>query len=90
MTVVIWADAKVHDRVAVPDPVTLLGVTVHATLFAARVTTPLNPCTAATVIVEVPATPVFTVTEVGLAAIVKSCTVMLVVPLLERWIVSPG
>ena len=89
-TVVIWTDAKVHDSVDVPDPVTLLGVTVHATLLAVRLTTPLKPWTADTVIVEVPATPVFKLTVVGMAVIVKSWMVMFVAPLLERWIGSPG
>jgi hypothetical protein len=41
----------------------------------ARATVPANPFNAATVIVEVPLTPARTVTAVGLAAIVKSCTV---------------
>jgi hypothetical protein len=38
----------------------------------ARVTVPVKPLTEATVMVEVPATPVFTLTLVGLAVIVKS------------------
>jgi len=37
-----------------------------------RVTTPVKPWRAVTVIVEVPAVAARTVTEVGLAAIVKS------------------
>jgi hypothetical protein len=41
----------------------------------ARATVPENPLRAVTVIVEVPLTPARTVTPVGLAAIVKSCTV---------------
>ena len=43
-------------------------------------------------IVEVPATPVFVVTDVGVALIVKSgkTTLRLVVPLLEECCVSPG
>jgi len=43
----------------------------------ARATVPVNPLRGATVIVEVPATPEFTVTLVGLAARVKSCTITL-------------
>jgi len=39
-----------------------------------RFTTPANPLTAAIVIEEVPAALTFTVTIVGLAVIVKSCT----------------
>jgi hypothetical protein len=41
----------------------------------ARITAPVNPFSGATVTVEVPATPAFTGTLVGLAAIVKSWTV---------------
>jgi hypothetical protein len=41
-------------------------------MVAVRPTTPLNPWRAVTVMVEVPAVPAFTVTVVGLAAIVKS------------------
>jgi hypothetical protein len=41
----------------------------------ARATVPANPLRAVTVIVEVPLTPARTVALVGLAAIVKSCTV---------------
>ena len=68
------AAAKVHDRVALPDPVTLVGDTLHEVLFVARVTTPANPFTAVIVIVEVPAEPALTVTPVGDAVIVKSWT----------------
>jgi hypothetical protein len=42
---------------------------------AVRLTTPLKPCRPVTVIVEVPEAPARIVTVVGLAAIVKSCTV---------------
>jgi len=62
----------VHDNVALPEPVTLLGETVHAVLLLARLTTPANPFCAVTVTEEVPANPAFTVTLVGLAAIEKS------------------
>jgi hypothetical protein len=44
-------------------------------MVVARVTVPTNPLSAVTVTVEVPLTPARTVTLVGLAAIVKSCTV---------------
>jgi len=63
--------AKVHERVEVPEPVTLVGVSVQAALLAVRLTTPANPLTAVTVIVEVPAWFTLTATLVGLAAIVK-------------------
>jgi hypothetical protein len=71
----VAADSKVHDRVEVPEPVTLVGETVHEVLLVARLTTPAKPSRAVTVIVDVPATPVLTVTFVGLATIVKSWTV---------------
>ena len=64
----------------VPDPVTLVGVRVHVRPVAGLTvevspTRPLKPCWAVIVIVEVPDCPASTVTAVGLAAIVKSCTV---------------
>ena len=67
--------ANVHDRVALPDPVTLVGDTEQDVLLVVRLTTPAKPFTAVTVIEDVPALPATTVTLVGLAAIVKSCTV---------------
>jgi len=65
-------DVNVHESVEVPAPVTLVGVSVHAALLEERLTTPLKPPTAATVIVDVPAWFALTLTLVGLAAIVKS------------------
>jgi hypothetical protein len=61
----------------VPEPVTLVGVRVQAipvlgTMLDVKLTIPLNPLRAVTVIVEVPATPALTVTVVGFAEIVKS------------------
>jgi hypothetical protein len=67
--------AKVHERVEVPEPVTLVGETVHEVLFVARFTTPANPLSGVTVIVEAPADPARTVALVGDAATVKSWTV---------------
>ena len=63
-----------HESVALPEPVTLVGATEHEVLLVVRLTTPANPFRPVTVIVEVPAVPALTVTEVGLAAIVKSWT----------------
>ena len=57
---------------AVPAPVTLVGLRLQATLSADRLTVPVKPLTAATVIVDVPAEPELTATLVGLADIVKS------------------
>jgi hypothetical protein len=47
--------------------------------FWARLTAPVNPLTAATVIVEVPGEPALTVTLAGLAAMVKSTKVKVAV-----------
>jgi len=63
---------KVQERVALPEPVTLVGASEHEVLLVVRLTTPAKPFTADMVIVEVPAAFAFTVTVVGLAAIVKS------------------
>jgi hypothetical protein len=63
---------KVHDRVELPDPVTLVGETLHEVLLVARLTTPAKPLTADIVMLEAPAAFTLTVTLVGLAAIVKS------------------
>src|SRR5207249_2622160 len=68
----------------VPAPVTLVGVRVHAALSEERVTGLLKPLTAAMVIVEAPAWLTFTLTLVGLATIVKSCTVNATVVAWER------
>jgi hypothetical protein len=81
VTVTVYAPAlPVHERVEVPEPVTLVGVRVQVKpvagdTVAVRLTTPLKPWSAVTVIVDVPAVPAITVTLVGLAAMVKSCTV---------------
>ena len=68
-----------HESADVPDPVTLFGVSVQLSpvaglMLEVRLTTPLKPWSAVIVIVEVAAVPAFTVTAVGLAAIVKSWT----------------
>lgn len=66
------ADARVQDRVALPEPVTPVGLTVHAVLLVANPTAPAKPFCAETVTVAVPELPAFTVTIVGLMVIVKS------------------
>ena len=61
-----------------PEPVTLVGLRVAVRPddgVAVRLTVPLNPLTAVTVMVDVPDAPTLTVMLVGLAAIVKSWTV---------------
>ena len=66
-----------QERVEVPEPPTILVEDrVHERLVelvvTARVTVPVNPFTGATVMVDVPATPAFTVILVVLAVTVKS------------------
>ena len=73
-----------HDRVEVPEPVTLVGVRVQVRpvvgdTVAVRLTTPVKPWRAVIVIVEVPAVPAFVETAVGLADMVKSWTVTVTV-----------
>ena len=68
-----------QDNVEVPEPpVILVALRVQTRLVelvvTARVTVPAKPFTGATVMVEVPVTPAFTVTLVVLAVTVKSCT----------------
>jgi len=70
----VEAAANVHDRVALPEPVTLVGATEHEVLLVVRLTTPANPLAPVIVIADVPALPALTVTVVGLAVIVKSTT----------------
>jgi len=77
---------KVHDRVLLPEPGTVGGLSEHAALLAERLTVPANPLRPVTVIVEVPAELTFTVTDVGLAAIVKSWTMNVTV---ATWVIDP-
>ena len=72
---------NVHDRVELPEPVTLVGLTEHEVLLVVRATTPANPLRPVTVTLEVPAALTFTVTLVGAAAIVKSWTTKVTVTL---------
>ena len=48
---------NVHDSVALPEPVTLAGDTVHEVLLVVRLTTPANPLSPVIVIVDVAAVP---------------------------------
>lgn len=43
VTWIVEAAAKVHESVAPPEPVTLVGDTEHEVLLVVRLTTPLNP-----------------------------------------------
>lgn len=46
-----------HDSVELPDPVTLVGDTVHEVLLEVRLTTPAKPFWAVMVMVDVAAVP---------------------------------
>lgn len=67
-------EANVHDRVELPEPVTLVGLALHEVLFVVRATTLAKPFRPVTATVEVPAEPALTVTLAGAAMIVKSWT----------------
>lgn len=71
-TCLVPAEVNVHVSVELPEPVRLAGETVHDVLFVVRLTTPVKPLTAETVIVEVPGAFAFTVTVEGLEVSVKS------------------
>jgi hypothetical protein len=63
----------------VPEPVTLVGVRVQAIpvvglVVDVKLIIPVKPLRAVKVMVEVPATPAFAVTVMGLADMVKSWT----------------
>lgn len=68
----MFGEAKLQDRLAVPEPVTLVGLTEQDVLFVPRLTTPAKPFRPVTVIFEVPGVPALTVTLVGFATTVKS------------------
>jgi hypothetical protein len=84
LTSTLRADANVHDSVALPEPVTLAGLTVHEVLLVERLTTPAKPLRPVTVMVEVPAAFTLTVTLDGLAVMVKSWTTYVTVMLWVR------
>jgi len=76
--VTVYDPAKpLQERVEVPDPLTPVGVKVQVNpvvglMLEAKLTAPVNPSSAVTVMVEVPVAPARTVALTGLAAIVKS------------------
>ena len=78
-----------QESVEIPDPVRLVGESVQDVLFVVRFTTPAKLLTAATVTVEVPAAPAFTVMDVGVAVMVKSVTVIVTVTECERLALAP-
>ena len=74
-----------QDRVTVPEP--MIDVELRVTerlvelVMTARLTTPVKPLTAVTVIVETPLEPTLALTLVGLAVTVKSWTLYVAVAL---------
>jgi hypothetical protein len=82
VTVIVYVPADPeHERVEVPEvpSVTPVGVKVQVSPVVGetavdRLTGPVNPFIAVTVMVEVPLEPATNATVVGLAAIVKSFT----------------
>jgi len=61
------ADAKVQDRVELPEPLRPVGTSVHAVLLEDRLTKPVKPFRAVTVMLEVAAVPALTVMLTGSA-----------------------
>jgi nucleoid-associated protein YgaU len=80
--VYVAAIVELQETVAVPEPVTLVGLIAPQVRFAGtvsvRLTVPANPLTAVTVIVEVADTPALTAAG-EVAATVKSVTVKVAV-----------
>jgi hypothetical protein len=91
VTVKLPLVVAVQDRVALPEPVIPVGVKVQVIpvvgdTVAVRPTTPPNPLTEFTVIVDIPAWSALTPTLVGLAERVKSTAVRMTV---DVWIKLP-
>jgi len=88
VTVKLFAVVEVHARVALPEPVILLGVIAPqvnpAGTASVRATTPANPFCAVTVIVDVSKAP--TVPEGEVAARVKLTIVNVAV---AEWVREP-
>ena len=78
------ADAKVHDRPELPEPVTLVDTRVQLVLLLARLTTPANPFRPVTVIVDAAVVPALAVRLVELATIMKSRTTKVTVAEWDR------
>ena len=75
-TCIVETAANVHERMELPEPVTLVGVSVHDVLLLERLTVPVNPLSPVMVMVDVPAAPTLTGTVVGLAVMVKSAAAL--------------
>ena len=65
-------DAKLHDKAELPEMVMLVGFTVHDVLLVDKPTTPENPFSPVTVILDCPAVFALAATLDGLALIEKS------------------
>jgi len=68
-----------QESIEVPDPVIMVGVSVHVrpvdgVMTEVKLTVPVKPFTAVTVIVDVPVLLASNVTDVGLALMLKSVT----------------
>jgi hypothetical protein len=75
-TCLLPVGVNVQDRVALPEPVTVVGETVQAeVLLVARLTMPPKPFRPVIVIVEAPGALTLALTLAGLAVTVKSWTV---------------
>jgi hypothetical protein len=85
----IPVEENLHDRVALPDPATLVGDTVHDVLLVERPTLPAKPVTGVTFTVVVPLELALTVTLFGLAVIVKSWTLKVTVTEWDRLPLAP-
>ncbi len=68
------AVGKLHDRFELPEPMMLVGLSVHKVLFDDRLTTPLNPFKLVIVAVELPVLPATTVMPVGFVEMLKLVT----------------
>jgi hypothetical protein len=88
-TVSVPTDAKLQERLAAPDPVTLDGVMVQEVLFDDKLTAAANPFRPLTAMVDVPAEPTLTVTVAGLADIEKSWAVNVTVMVRDRELLVP-
>jgi len=83
VTVTVVVVVKVQESVALPDPVTLFGLRLHAALLADKPTAPLKLLSAATLIIDAAVFPV-EITEVGFAFKTKSSTWKVVVAECKR------
>jgi len=79
VTWTVVAELKVHESVALPEPVTLVGETVHEVLLVLRFTSLAKPLLPTTEMVEIPGVPAFRVKEVGARVTMKSVTVTVTV-----------